>query len=129
MNTIQDRNCNCTYSIIILTVSVFVLLLSSTNMRVYFDQIALAKDTTNTTSAATGKDTRQNAESLVRSIMDPSSLMSSVINETGGNSKQTSHGAVKNLTANDNGNTSKTIVHEQSLATGNSSTSTQSSSE
>src|SRR5919197_5769646 len=107
MNTIQDRNYNSTYSIIILMVTVFVtiLLLSYTNIGVYFDQIALAKDTTNTTSVATGKDTGQNAESLVRSIMDPSSLMSSVINETGGNSNQTSHGPVKNSTANDNGAT------------------------
>ena len=97
-------------------VTVFVLLLSYTNIGVYFDQIALAKDTTNTTSVATGKDTGQNAESLVRSIMDPSSLMSSVINETGGNSNQTNHGPVKNSTANDNnGDISKTMVNPQVL--------------
>ena len=101
-------------------VTVFVLLLSSTNIRVYFDQIALAKDNTNTTSAAAGKDAGQNAESLVRSIMDPSSLMSSVINETRGNSNQMSHAPVKNSTANDNGDTSKTMIHPQVLTkTGN----------
>jgi hypothetical protein len=125
MNYMQGRNCNYTYSIIIiLMVTFFVLLLSYTNVRVYVSQIALAKDTTNTTSATSvGKDAGQNAESLVRSIMDPSSLMSSVINETGGNSNQPSNGAVKNLTANDNGNTSKTIVHPQVLTkTGNTST-------
>jgi len=96
-----------------------------------FHQVALAKDATNTSSdAAPGKAASQNAESLVRSIMDPSSLMSSVINETGGNSNQSSHASVKNSTGNDNGNNSKTSAHEQSLAkTGNSSTSTQSSSE
>jgi hypothetical protein len=105
-------------------VTFFVLLLSSANVRVYLSQIALADPTTNTTSATTaGKDAGQNAESLVRSIMDPSSLMSSVINETGGNSNQPSHVAVKNLTANNNGNTSKTIVHPQVLTrTGNTST-------
>jgi hypothetical protein len=120
MNRIQERNYNSSYSIIILMVTVFVLLLSSTNIRVYFDQIALAKDSTNTTSAAAGKDAGQNAESLVRSIMDPSSLMSSVINETRGNSNQMSHAPVKNSTANDNGDTSKTMVHPQVLTkTGN----------
>lgn len=125
MNYMPGRNCNYTYSIIIiLMVTFFVFLLLSMNVRVYVSQIALAKDTTNTTSAtAAGKDAGQNAESLVRSIMDPSSLMSSVINETGGNSNQPSHGTVKNLTANDNGNTSKTIVHPQVLTkTGNTST-------
>src|ERR671933_1211183 len=121
MNYMQGRNCNYTYSIIIiLMMTFFVLLLSSTDVRAYVSQIALAKDTTNSTSTTgTGKD----AESLVRSIMDPSSLMSSVINETGGNSNQPSNGAVKNLTANDDGNTNKTIVHPQVLTkTGNAST-------
>jgi hypothetical protein len=109
-------------------VTVLVLSLSSTVMN--FHQVALAKDTTNTSSdAATSKAASQNAESLVRSIMDPSSLMSSVINETGGNSNQPSHASAKNSTGNDNGDNSKTSAHEQSLATGNSSTSTQSSSE
>src|ERR687885_1105984 len=123
MNTIQYRNYNSTYSIIILMVTVFVLLLSYTNIGVYFDQIALAKDSTNTTSAAAGKDAGQNAESLVRSIMDPSSLMSSVINETRGNSNQMSHGPVKNSTTNENGDTSKTITRTQVLTkTGNTST-------
>jgi hypothetical protein len=117
MNYVQDRNCNYTYSIIIiLMVTFFVLLLSSTNVRVYLAQIALAKDSTNTTSAnAAGKVAGQNAESLVRSIMDPSSLMSSVINETGGNSNQPSHGPIKNLTANDNGDTSKTKTGNASI--------------
>ena len=112
-------------------VTVLVLSLSSTNIRMNFHQVALAKDATNTSSdAAPGKAASQNAESLVRSIMDPSSLMSSVINETGGNSNQSSHASVKNSTGNDNGDNSKTSAHEQSLAkTGNSSTSTQSSSE
>ena len=121
MNYMQGRNCNYTYSIIIiLMITFFVLLLSSTDVRAYVSQIALAKDTTNSTSTTgAGKD----AESLVRSIMDPSSLMSSVINETGGNSNQPSNGAVKNLTANDDGNTNKTIVHPQVLTkTGNAST-------
>jgi hypothetical protein len=121
MNYMQGRNCNYTYSIIIiLMMTFFVLLLSSTDVRAYVSQIALAKDTTNSTSTTgAGKD----AESLVRSIMDPSSLMSSVINETGGNSNQPSNGAVKNLTANDDGNTNKTIVHPQVLTkTGNAST-------
>src|SRR5215217_3753040 len=131
MNSIQERNYNCTHRIIILMVTVLVLSLSSTNIRMNFHQVALAKDATNTSSdAAPGKAASQNAESLVRSIMDPSSLMSSVINETGGNSNQSSHASVKNSTGNDNGNNSKTSAHEQSLAkTGNSSTSTQSSSE
>jgi hypothetical protein len=130
MNTIQERNYNCTHRIIILMVTVLVLSLSSTDIMMNFHQVALAKDATNTSSdGATGKAASQNAESLVRSIMDPSSLMSSVINETGGNSNQSSHASVKNSTGNDNGDTSKTSAHEQSLATGNSSTSTQPSSE
>src|SRR5918911_2919139 len=113
MNYMQGRNCNYTYGIIIiLMMTFFVLLLSSTDVRAYVSQIALAKDTTNSTSTTgAGKD----AESLVRSIMDPSSLMSSVINETGGNSNQTSHGLAKNSTANDNGDTSKTMVNPQVL--------------
>ena len=125
MNRMRDRNCSYTYSIIIiLMVAFFVLLPSYTNIIVYIVQIALAKDNTNTTSAAAaGKDAGQNAESLVRSIMDPTSLMSSVINETGGNSNQPSHGTVKNSTASNNGDTSKTIVHPQVLTkTGNTST-------
>ena len=117
MNGMRDRNCSYTYSIItILMVAFYVLLLSSTNIIVYIAQIALAKNTTNTTStAAAGKDAGQNAESLVRSIMDPSSLMSSVINETGGNSNQPSHGTVKNSTASDNGDTSKTKTGNASI--------------
>jgi hypothetical protein len=127
MNSIQERNHDCVNKIIILMLTVLVLSLSSMVMNF---QVALAKDATNTTSdAATSKAASQNAESLVRSIMDPSSLMSSVINETGGNGNHSSHGSVKNSTGNDNGDTSKTSAHEQSLATGNSSTSTQPSSE
>ena len=76
-----------------------------------FHQVALAKDATNTSDdAATSKAASQNAESLVRSIMDPSSLMSSVINETGGKSNQPSHASVKNSTGNDNDNNSKTTT-------------------
>ena len=127
MNSKQERNYDCVNRIIILMLTVLVLSLSSMVMNF---QVALAKDATNTTSdAATSKASSQNAESLVRSIMDPSSLMSSVINETGGNGNQSSHASVKNSTGNDNGDTSKTSAHEQSLATGNSSTSTQPSSE
>jgi hypothetical protein len=112
MNAIQDPNYNSAYSIIILMVTVFVLMLSSTNVRMYFDQIALAKNATNATSnPVTGKAASESAESLVRSIMDPSSLMSSVINETGGSTKQSSTGLVKNLTTN----TSTTAVHPQAL--------------
>ncbi|MFL6394105.1 MAG: hypothetical protein ACJ708_05530 [Nitrososphaeraceae archaeon] len=95
-------------------VTVFVLMLSSTNVRMYFDQIALAKNATNATSnPVTGKSASESAESLVRSIMDPSSLMSSVINETGGTTKQSSTGLAKNLTTNGNSNTS--TVHPQTL--------------
>jgi hypothetical protein len=131
MNTIQERNYNCAHIIIILMVTVLVLSLSSADIRMNFHQIALAKDATNASSdSATGKPASQNAESLVRSIMDPSSLMSSVINETGGNSNQSSHASVKNSTGNDNVDNSKTSAHEQSVAkTGNSSTSTQPSSD
>ena len=121
MNSIQERNYDCVNKIIILMLTVLVLSLSSMVMNF---QVALAKDATNTTSdAATSKASSQNAESLVRSIMDPSSLMSSVINETGGNGNQSSHASVKNSTGNDNGDTNKTSAH------GNSSTSTQPSSE
>src|SRR5919198_6266097 len=106
MNTIEDPNYNSAYSIIILMITFFVLMLSSTNVRMYFDQIALAKNATNTTSNAdTGKAESQNAESLVSSIMDPSSLMSSVINETGGSTNQSSSGQAKNWSTNDNSNT------------------------
>src|SRR5919197_1475980 len=106
MNTIRDTNYNSAYNMIILMLTVFVLMLSSTNIRIYFDQIALAKNATNTTSnAVTGKAASQSAESLVRSIMDPSSLMSSVINETGGNTNQSSSGVAKNSSTNDNNNT------------------------
>ena len=116
MNTIEDPNYNSAYSIIILMITFFVLMLSSTNVRMYFDQIALAKNATNTTSNVdTGKAESQNAESLVRSIMDPSSLMLSVINETGGSTNQSSNGLAKNSTPNDNSNTSTTIVHPQAL--------------
>jgi hypothetical protein len=116
MNAIQDPNYNSAYSIIILVVTVFVLMLSSTNFRMYFDQIALAKNATNATSnPVTGKAASESAESLVRSIMDPSSLMSSVINETGGSTNQSSTGLAKNLTTNDNSNTSTTAVHPQAL--------------
>ncbi|MFL6326326.1 MAG: hypothetical protein ACJ71I_02455 [Nitrososphaeraceae archaeon] len=116
MNALQDPNYNSAYSIIILMVTVFVLMLSSTNVRMYFDQIALAKNATNATSnPVTGKSASESAESLVRSIMDPSSLMSSVINETGGSTKQSSTGLVKNLTTNGNSNTSTTAVHPQAL--------------
>src|ERR687883_229578 len=111
MNSIQERNYDCVNRIIILMLTVLVLSLSSTVMNF---QVASAKDATNTTSdAATSKAASQNAESLVRSIMDPSSLMSSVINETGGNSKQSNHVSVENSTGNDNGDNSKTSAHEQ----------------
>jgi len=120
MNIIQERNYNCAHRIIILIVTVLGLSLSSTDIIMNFHQVALAKDATNTSSdAATGKPTSQNAESLVRSIMDPSSLMSSVINETGGNGNQSSHTSVKNSTGNDN----------RDNRTGNSTISTQPSSE
>jgi hypothetical protein len=130
MNTIQERNYNCDHAIIILVVTVLVMSLLSIDMIMNFSQIALAKDATNTSSStATGKAANQNAESLVRSIMDPSSLMSSVINETGGN--QSSHASVKNLTGNDNiDNNNQTAAREQSQArSGNSSASTQTSSD
>lgn len=119
MNIIQERNYNCAHRTVILIVTVLVLSLSSTDIRMNFHQVALAKDTTNTSSdAVAGKPASQNAESLVRSIMDPSSLMSSVINETGGNGNQSSHASVKNSTGNNADN-----------RTGNSTTSTQPSSE
>jgi hypothetical protein len=128
MNTIQDPNYNSAYSIIILVVTVFVLMLSSTNFRMYFDQIALAKNATNATSnPVTGKAASESAESLVRSIMDPSSLMSSVINETGGSTNQSSTGLAKNLTTNDNSNTSTTAVHPQALTKNGNITTTSSS--
>jgi hypothetical protein len=128
MNAIQDPNYNSAYSIIILVVTVFVLMLSSTNFRMYFDQIALAKNATNATSnPVTGKAASESAESLVRSIMDPSSLMSSVINETGGSTNQSSTGLAKNLTTNDNSNTSTTAVHPQALTKNGNITTTSSS--
>jgi hypothetical protein len=106
MNTRRDTNYNSAYSMIILILTVFVLMLSSTNIRIYFDQIALAKNATNTTSnAVTGKAASQSAESLVRSIMDPSSLMSSVINETGGNTNESGTGLDKNSTSSSNAST------------------------
>jgi hypothetical protein len=46
-------------------------------------QGAIAKDTKGNTANSTGQSASQSAEALVRSIMDPSSLMSSVMNETG----------------------------------------------
>ena len=96
-------------------ITVLVLSLSSTDIRMNFHQVALAKDATNTSDdAATSKAASQNAESLVRSIMDPSSLMSSVINETGGKSNQPSHASVKNSTGNDNDNNSKTTTQSSS---------------
>jgi hypothetical protein len=106
MNTIWNTNYNSAYSMIILMLTVSVLMLSSTNIRIYFDQIALAKNATNTTSnAVTGKAASQSAESLVRSIMDPSSLMSSVINETGGNTNESGTGLDKNSTPSSNAST------------------------
>ena len=96
-------------------ITVLVLSLSSTDIRMNFHQVALAKDATNTSDdSATSKAASQNAESLVRSIMDPSSLMSSVINETGGKSNQPSHASVKNSTGNDNDNNSKTTTQSSS---------------
>jgi hypothetical protein len=106
MNSIHEQNYNTFYSVIILMAIVFMLMLFPTNLRMYFDEIALAKNSSNTTNnALTGKDASQSAESLVRSIMDPSSLMSSVINETGGSTNQSSSGQAKNSSTNDNSNT------------------------
>jgi hypothetical protein len=132
MNTIQERNYDCDHAIIILVVTVLVMSLLCIHMITNFHQIALAKDGTNSSSnTGTDKAANQNAESLVRSIMDPSSLMSSVINETGGTSSQSSHTSVKNLTGNDNiNNNNQTSAQEQSQArSGNSSASAQASSD
>src|ERR671931_789717 len=119
MNTVQNPNYNSFYIAIILMVTFFVLMMSfSTNPTTYLHQIVLAKNSTNTTNnVVTGKDASHSAESLVRSIMDPSSLMSSVINETGGSTNQSSSGQAKNLTSNgnNNSNTSTTAVHPQAL--------------
>src|SRR5919198_3053061 len=111
MNSIHEQNYNTFYSVIILMAIVFILMLFPTNLRMYFDEIALAKNSSNTTNnALTGKDASQSAESLVRSIMDPSSLMSSVINETGGSTNQSSSGVAKNSSTSDNNNNNTTAT-------------------
>jgi hypothetical protein len=70
----------------------------------------------------TGQASSQNAESLVRSMMDPTSLMSTVINETGGTKTNASStgpqvSAATNRSANHNNNNGSNNAPSASMAT------------
>ena len=82
--------------VIIIVISLFFISLgssSSSSHSSHFLQNAVAMNTnTNTTLAnTTGKAGSETAESLVRSLMDPTSLMTSVINQTGGSTTNTTN--------------------------------------
>ena len=128
MNLVWHRDYN-SYSMIILMVIIFGVILFSISLRICLHQTAIGKNSTNTTNnaATTGKDASQNAESLVRSIMDPSSLMSSVINETGGTKNQSSSESAKILSSNDNNNANQTTTTPPQVTTKNNNITTSSS--
>src|SRR5919198_2236281 len=78
--------------VIIIVISLFFISLgSSSSHSSHFLQNAVAMNTNTTLANTTGKAGSETAESLVRSLMDPTSLMTSVINQTGGSTTNTTN--------------------------------------
>ena len=80
--------------VIIIVISLFFISLGSSNSHnnsSHFLQNAVAMNTNTTLANTTGKAGSETAESLVRSLMDPTSLMTSVINQTGGSTTNTTN--------------------------------------
>jgi hypothetical protein len=78
--------------VIIIVISLFFISLGgSSSHSSHFLQNAVAMNTNTTLANTTGKAGSETAESLVRSLMDPTSLMTSVINQTGGSTTNTTN--------------------------------------
>lgn len=84
------------FTILSLVIAILLLFLINSTTNVVGGQQTLQKTVPKSAPAGipsitrlntTGQAASQNAESLIRSIIDPTSLMSTVINETGGNNK------------------------------------------
>jgi hypothetical protein len=107
----RNRNTNDDISLSGIAILTIVIMISIAFLiRIQFPVKVLAENSSNTN--LTGKTASQSAESLIRSIIDPQSIISSIVNKTRNTTTNTAADKIKNATSTLTSNKNMTLTRQ-----------------